>query len=137
MFSKQGPFTIAVVYGVPSAKRPLSGELKSNKRITHRIAKKLKRDERNGVCHSPGAESRDAQVMVSTGARQRRVQPTRGPEESLSPDSGVHGEEAERGLPAELPSREQKSTLVAYVLWLFLGGFGLHHLYLRRTAHGT
>lgn len=30
---------------------------------------------------------------------------------------------------------EQKSLLVAYLLWFFGGFFGLHHLYLRRDGH--
>lgn len=31
-----------------------------------------------------------------------------------------------------VPQAEQKSVLVTYILWLFGGVFGLHHLYLRR-----
>lgn len=30
-----------------------------------------------------------------------------------------------------------KKTAVAYLLWLFLGGLGLHHYYLRRPTLGT
>lgn len=31
-------------------------------------------------------------------------------------------------------SNEKKSTAVAYLLWLFLGGFGAHRFYLGRTG---
>lgn len=30
----------------------------------------------------------------------------------------------------------KKSTLIAYVLWFFLGPFGVHRLYLKRIASG-
>lgn len=30
-----------------------------------------------------------------------------------------------------------KNTLLAYVLWLLLGGFGIHRFYLRRFGSGT
>ncbi len=30
-----------------------------------------------------------------------------------------------------------KSTLLAYVLWLLLGGFGIHRFYLRRFGSGA
>lgn len=33
------------------------------------------------------------------------------------------------------PPEPQKSLLVAYLLWLFGGFFGLHHVYLHRDAH--
>lgn len=31
----------------------------------------------------------------------------------------------------------QKSTVVAYVLWFFLGGFGIHKFYLRQNLAGA
>ena len=33
-------------------------------------------------------------------------------------------------------SNEKRSTLVAYLLWIFLGYFGAHRFYLRRYASG-
>lgn len=41
----------------------------------------------------------------------------------------------ETGKLTSLVMLETKSLLVAYVLWLFGGFFGLHHLYLRRDGH--
>lgn len=32
-------------------------------------------------------------------------------------------------------NQSRKSTCVAYILWLFGGWFGLHHIYLRRDRH--
>jgi TM2 domain-containing membrane protein YozV len=31
----------------------------------------------------------------------------------------------------------QKSTVAAYVLWFFLGGFGIHKFYLRQNLAGA
>lgn len=39
-------------------------------------------------------------------------------------------------VPSEpVKSEDQKSLLVAYLLWAFGGFFGLHHIYLHRDAH--
>lgn len=33
--------------------------------------------------------------------------------------------------------QERKSKIVAYMLWLFLGGFGVHSFYMGRTGMGV
>ncbi len=34
-------------------------------------------------------------------------------------------------------ANDKKSTLVAYLLWFFLGGFGVHRFYLGKTGSGA
>lgn len=43
---------------------------------------------------------------------------------------------AEQILVEQRVTNEAKSTAVAYLLWIFLGGFGAHRFYIGRTGSG-
>lgn len=74
--------------------------------------------------------------LSQTTSSSQKSKDTKSSSKKQSNTNGIHYSRPETKYEHIYPQiPEQKSLLVAYILWLFGGIFGLHHIYLHRDRH--